>query len=179
MTKVALDTLVEKKSGNDVYNSMLSTLTKVRDWFHYSNGPHTMAASVMDELNQTVNGFLEQFTAPFVVLPADEGIGFKCRFTDGRKMPEELPDASVLSGGQKVQLAVAFRMAVYCLFASKLGLLSLDEPTAYLDEANIGKFGDLLQVISKIAKNMGVQVLFATHEESLLAYADKVIDLTK
>lgn len=178
MTQLTLNTLEEKKSGDAMYRESIATLEKVRDWFHYSNGPHTMAATILEELNQTVNGFLEQFTAPFVVLPADEGIGFKCRFTDGRQMPETLPDASVLSGGQKVQLAVAFRMAVYCLFASKLGLLSLDEPTAYLDEANIGKFGDLLQAISKIAKNMGVQVLFATHEASLLTYADKVIDLT-
>lgn len=177
-TKSLLDDLVAKKKLSDKKIQRIDVLRRVRDWFNYKNGPHSLSLSVMEALNLGVNRFLDVFSAPFTVEPATEGIGFKCRFTDGRKMPEELPDASSLSGGQKIQLAVAFRFATYCLFANKLGLMSLDEPTAYLDDANVGRFGDLLQKIKEIAKNMDLQVLIATHEKAVMPYADSILDFS-
>lgn len=92
-------------------------------------------------------------------------------------MPKTAPDATILSGGEKIQLAVAFRFAAYCMFASKLGLLSLDEPTVYLDDENVGRFGDLLQQVKQIAQGMNLQVLIATHERSVIPFCDTVIDL--
>lgn len=98
-------------------------------------------------------------------------------FTDGRATPETPPTTDVLSGGEQVQLAVAFRLAIYTMFAGKLGLLSLDEPTAYLDDGNVDRFGVLLSQVRQIAKSMRVQVFMATHERSVLPHMDAVVDL--
>ena len=172
-----IDELVEKKASQAGRDAAVSTLGNVRDWFHYSNGPHVMSSMVLGALTSDVNKFLSQFTAPFTVEPMDTALGFKCNFTDGRKVPDSPPGAEKLSGGQKIQLAVAFRFAAYCMFAGKLGLLSLDEPTAYLDDQNIGRFGDLLQQIKTVAKDMNIQVLMATHERSVMPFMDTIIDL--
>ena len=169
--------LKESKRLQDEVQKRVEVVQNVRNWFHYSNGPRTVATAVMEKLNADVNKFLGNFTAPFVVEPMREGVGFKVRFTDGRPMPPELPDAATLSGGQKVQLAVAFRLATYCTFASKLGLLVLDEPTAYLDDANIECFGELMSKIAQIAQNMGVQILMATHERYLMNLFSSTIEL--
>jgi len=179
MTKLAetVSDLVESKKAQAGLADALKVLERVRDWFHYANGPHVMSSMVLGALTSDVNKFLGQFTAPFTVEPMDSSLGFKCNFTDGRKVPDELPGAEKLSGGQKIQLAVAFRFAAYCMFAGKLGLLSLDEPTAYLDDQNIGRFGDLLGQIKGIAKDMGIQVLMATHERSVMPFMDTIIDL--
>lgn len=167
-----------KQSQQGAHKAALETLTKVRDWFHHSNGPRTLANAVLMEMNQDLNKFLSQFTAPFTVIPSDDVFGFKCLFTDGRKMPADgPPDASVLSGGQKVQLAVAFRFASYCMFANKLGLIALDEPTAYLDAANIGCFCNLMTQVKQIAQGMNLQIFMGTHEEALMPFADTVINL--
>ena len=167
-----------KKAQQGPYRAALEILNKTRDWFHHSNGPRALAGSVLGELNQDVNKFLSQFTAPFTVEPSDMAFGFRCCFTDGRTLPKSgPPDAYVLSGGQRVQLACSFRMASYCMFANKLGLISLDEPTAYLDDANVGRFCDLMVQIKKIAQGMNLQVIMATHEKSLMPFADTVIDL--
>jgi len=167
-----------KRSTQQTYKDTVATLSRVRDWFHYSNGPHTLSTSVLDVMNQDVNKFLGQFTAPFTVEPSSAALGFVCNFTDGRSMPSDgYPDASMLSGGQKIQLAVAFRFASYCMFASKLGMLSLDEPTAYLDDSNIGRFCELLQQIKRVAQGMNLQVFLATHEQSVVQFCDTVIDL--
>ena len=169
--------LKESKRLQDEVQKHVAVVQNVRNWFHYSNGPRTVSTAIMERLNADVNKFLGNFTAPFVVEPMQEGVGFKVRFTDGRPMPKELPDASVLSGGQKVQLAVAFRLATYCTFANKLGLLVLDEPTAYLDDANIECFGDLMVKVAQIARNMSVQVLIATHEKAIMENFDTTIEL--
>lgn len=175
---IAVLELKQSQQGN--HKAALETLNKVRDWFHYGNGPRTLASAVLGEMNQDINKFLSNFTAPFTVVPSDASFGFRCVFTDGRQVPKEgPPDATVLSGGQKVQLAIAFRFASYTMFANKLGLISLDEPTNFLDAANIGCFCNLMSQVKQIAKGMNLQVIMATHEESLMPFADTVVNLNE
>ena len=176
-TKKFIEDLVAKKELEDKVRVKVDTLKRVRDWFHYKEGPRIMSQNVMRDLTACVNSYLDQFNAPFIVEAEEEGFGFRCRFIDGRTMPEPLPDASLLSGGQKVALAIAFRMAIYMCFGGELGLLSLDEPTAYLDEASIEHLGELLQKVGEVARNKGLQILMATHEKAIMPFLDTKIDL--
>lgn len=170
-------TLQASQDSNKGVAAAIDTLTRVRDWFHYANGPHALASSVLESLTGDVNKYLSLFSAPFTVTPSDDSLGFKYTYTDGRPTPDGGADAGKLSGGQKAQLAVSFRFATYGMFASKLGLLSLDEPTAYLDDANVGRFGELLERVKEVAKTMNVQVVMATHERSVMPFMDTTIDL--
>lgn len=176
-TRKFIDDLVQKKELEDKVKAKVDTLKRVRDWFHYKEGPRIMSQNVMKELTACVNSYLDQFCAPFVVDAEEEGFGFRCRFIDGRTMPDPHPDASLLSGGQKVALAIAFRMAIYMCFGGELGLLSLDEPTAYLDDASIEHLGELLQKVGEVARNKGLQILMATHEKAIMPFLDTKIDL--
>ena len=169
--------LKEQQAKQDVLSKRLAKLEKVRDWFSYQNGPRVLVRQVIDALTDDVNRFLGNFTAPFVVTPNDEDLGFIVEFTDGRDRPEKPQTTEVLSGGELVQLAVAFRFAVYTMFAGKLGLLSLDEPMAFLDADNIGRFGVFLMKVREITKNMNIQVFIATHQQVVIPHMDSVIDL--
>lgn len=176
-TRKFIDDLVEKKELEEEVKGKVDTLKRVRDWFHYREGPRIMSQNVMRDLTACVNSYLDQFNAPFVVEAEEEGFGFRCRFIDGRTMPDPYPDDSLLSGGQKVALAIAFRMAIYMCFGGELGLLSLDEPTAYLDDASIEHLGELLQKVGEVARNKGLQILMATHEKAIMPFLDTKIDL--
>ena len=176
-TRSFVDELVQKKELEEKVKAKVDTLKRSRDWFHYREGPRIMSQNVMKELTACVNSYLDQFCAPFVVEAEEEGFGFRCCFIDGRSMPDPHPDASLLSGGQKVALAIAFRMAIYMCFGGELGLLSLDEPTAYLDDASIGHLGELLQKVGEVARNKGLQILMATHEKAIMPFLDTRIDL--
>ena len=171
-------TLEKKRASQAVQKDVVGVLTAVRDWFHYLNGPHTITAGVLQEMTVDVNRFLEYFTAPFSVQPAQDVMGYKIFFSDGRQQPAEPPDATVLSGGERILLATAFRLASYCIFASRQGILSLDEPTVYLDDSRIGSFCTLLGKLQELAKQMKLQIFIATHEHSVVPYMDKIIDLT-
>lgn len=173
----AIKELEEKKKIEDAVKEKIDTVKRVRDWFHYREGPRIMSQNVMRDLTACVNNYLDQFCAPFVVEAEEEGFGFRCNFIDGRNMPDPHPDASLLSGGQKVALAIAFRMAIYMCFGGELGLLSLDEPTAYLDDASIEHLGELLEKVGAVARNKGLQILMATHEKAIMPFLDTKIDL--
>lgn len=171
--------LNEINQENKIKSAKLQTITDVKDWFSYKNGPRVMTQSIMSLLTDETNKFLEQFGSPFSVIPIEEGMGFRCVFTDGRPMSDPPPEATMLSGGQKIQLAVAFRFAVYSMFAGKLGLLSLDEPTAYLDDETIARFADMLGKIHELAKNLNLQILISTHETQLTHVFDQSIVIGK
>jgi len=178
-TRGEIDVLEEKKRIDEKQIGKVNVLKRVQEWFHYGQGPRIMSQNVMRDLTSCVNSFLDQFCAPFVVEAEEEGFGFRCRFIDGRSMPDPYPDASLLSGGQKVALAIAFRLAIYMCFGGELGLLSLDEPTAYLDDASIEHLGELLQKVGEVARNKGLQILMATHEKAIMPYLDTKIDLNE
>lgn len=177
-TKKFIDDLVEKKSVEEAVQVKVDTLKRTRDWFHYKVGPRIVSQCVMKDLTDEVNRFLDQFNAPFVVDADEEGCGFRCRFIDGRTMPDPYPEAHMLSGGQKVALAFAFHIAIYMRFGGQLGFLSLDEPTAYLDDANIEHMGELLEKVGAVARNKGLQILMATHEKAIMPFLDTKIDLS-
>jgi DNA repair exonuclease SbcCD ATPase subunit len=93
------------------------------------------------------------------------------RFNDGRVQPAER-----LSSGQKVVMALSFRLAVNFMYAD-LGFLVLDEPTAYLDEHHIAGFEPVLGCLREFAASRGLQCLMVTHEQSLAPLFDSVLQL--
>ena len=175
-----LNDLEHKRSQQDTFRNVIDTLTAVRDFFHYTNGPHKLSMSILNEMNRDVNMFLQKLNAPFSVTAHDTGLTYLCQFHDGRPMPSDgFMDATELSGGEKVLLAVSFRLASYMMFASKMGLLSLDEPTAYLDDNNIANFCELLSTLKDVARSLNLQLIMSTHERATIPFMDSVIDLNE
>lgn len=153
------------------------TLMKVREWFHYRNGPSHLATHILRLMNKDLNAMLAAMGVPFRAAAQDSSLAYKCVFTDGRAQSANGLAADKLSGGEKGMLAVAFRLAVFRMFAAKIGLLSLDEPTAYLDDANVSNFCRMLEALKTLAGDMDTQILLSTHERQCMPYLDTVVDL--
>jgi DNA repair exonuclease SbcCD ATPase subunit len=169
---------MERQSGlGSVYEKIEQSLTRVRDWFHYSRGPHQVSVAVLNELNAGVNEFLTTLDGRFAVTPDPENLLFNVVFTDGREQPEEPRSANRLSGGEKASLATAFRLASYYMFAGQLGLLCLDEPTEYLDARKIESFGRFIEQLKEISSKLDLQIFMATHRESIIPLFDQVTKL--
>jgi DNA repair exonuclease SbcCD ATPase subunit len=145
---------------------------QMREVLHYSALPRLVSHHHLDRLSADVNAYLRLFDSPFRV-EVDESLGFTSVFHKGGKRRP----AGRLSGGQKVVLALAFRLSVNNAFASDLGLLCLDEPTVGLDEHNLGSLETALGRLRELAKSTGLQVVMVTHERSLAPLFDNVISL--
>ncbi|MFA4647456.1 DNA double-strand break repair ATPase Rad50 [Pyrococcus kukulkanii] len=87
---------------------------------------------------------------------------------DGKEMP-----LTFLSGGEKIALGLAFRLAMSMYLIGKMSLLILDEPTPYLDEERRRK---LVEIMERHLRKIS-QVIIVSHDEELRDAADYVIKL--
>ncbi len=146
---------------------------EMRHILHRDNLPRLVAQNYLELMQDEINNLLVRFGSVFSV-QADESLSFTATFHDGRKIP-----AGRLSGGEKVLLALAFRVAVNDIFAKDLGLLILDEPTAGLDEGNLGCLRVAIQRLKELSTARGLQVIMITHERELSKLFDHTIELGK
>lgn len=153
----------------------VEVLTNVRNWFHSSNGPRTMSMSAIKAMTGYVNEYLRELHSEIEVIPDNQGLSFAFSYLDGRPISNPPPSTAKLSGGQKIELALAFRLAIYRYFGQKMGIMVLDEPTAHLSPAGIEYFGTLLQTVSVLAKNMNLQIIMPTHEKEIMPFMDSEI----
>ena len=99
-------------------------------------------------------------------LPLESGVLVKVQ-PPGKK----LMHMALLSGGEKALSAMALLFAVYLIKPSPF--IIMDEADAPLDEANTGRFNDLLRDISKSS-----QVIMITHNRKTMELADKLYGVT-
>ena len=91
---------------------------------------------------------------------------FKC-FVRGREV-----DKDMLSGGEKVALALAIRLAIGdVLGAQRLGFFILDEPTVHLDSENRRRLMEVFTNLSRAVR----QVIIITHDEEAFEGAEAKI----
>lgn len=133
--------------------------------------PRFVAQHNLQLLERGTNEILDILDAGFHI-QADEGLSFTARFRNNVVSP-----ATRLSGGQKVSLALSFRIAVNAMFASTVGLLALDEPTAYLDKQRVRALAPVLQRLQSLTASRGLQCIIVTHEEELSSLFESVIAL--
>jgi DNA repair exonuclease SbcCD ATPase subunit len=154
---------------------------RMRDWSAVATSakdalkaaPRIVAARNLKRLEAAINELLQVFGVDFFVRAAnDESPTFIAEFFDGRKQP-----AKRLSYGQKTVLALAFRVAVNALFAEEIGLLALDEPTAYLDQQRIKALAPVLEKLRELSTARGLQCLLVTHETSLAHLFESAVEL--
>lgn len=144
---------------------------ELRSLFHKDGAPKFVAQRNLQRLQFSVNETLEMFETDFRV-EADENLSFRAMFANGVVQP-----ADRLSQGQRVILALAFRLALNLLLAENIGALYLDEPTAWLDEHHIRGFEPVLTRLREFSASRGLQVIIITHEQQLAPLFDSVIRL--
>jgi len=172
------DRIKVKETKDAERREFLAFMTRVRDWFHYSNGPHKVSVEVLRQLTPGVNKFLGMFNSDYSVETDYNTLSYRVLFHDNRPTPADGPPmASVLSGGQRIMLALAFRMACYYMFASKFGIMTLDEPTVYLDDTNVNNFVGLFETLHSLSEKLGIQMFISTHERALIPVMDHFVDL--
>jgi len=154
-------------------NAWRDLVAAARPLVHRDGLPRRVTAEFLARATEGVNEMLATFAARFRVAATDD-LSFEARFFDGRAQ-----HASRLSPGEKVVLALAFRVVVNATFARELGVLVLDEPTDGLDQENIGCVEAALSRLGEVSRARDLQVLVVTHERRLTGgrFCDDSLDL--
>lgn len=170
-TLAAVDQLRARIATHRQRQARVELIADVADVFHWQRLPKQVAQDNLARLVFDINSTLELFRDPFTVA-ATEDLMFDV-FFPGKPAVK----ATQLSGGQKVVLAVAFRMALDRLFGTDVGMLFLDEPTAGLDADNVAYFHEALQVLSARMEGQR-QVVVITHVHEFSDRFDSVVEIT-
>ncbi len=168
--KVRNDFIVEQR--DDLVNakeSLLSTIEEVEN---------TANAKFSETFNMVRENFVQVFKALFT---AEDNCDL--RLTD----PDNLADSNIeiyaqpkgkkpstltqLSGGEKTLTSTAFLFAIYLIKPAPFCIL--DEVDAPLDDANVGKF---TQMIRKFSDNS--QFIIVTHNKQTMASVDVIYGVT-
>jgi DNA repair exonuclease SbcCD ATPase subunit len=137
---------------------------------HRDAAPAAAAAAALAALTGAVNARLEQVGADYRVA-VDASGDVECRFGDGSPRRR----AGLLSPGQQMALALAWRVAVVDRYCPRAGVLCLDEPTTGLDETRIAALRSALDAWR--AAGAGPQFLVVTHDRRLFGAFDRVVEL--
>jgi len=149
---------------------VLEVASRVLDAFHWDALPKRVTQSNLELLVADINSNLVDFQAPFTVEVTDD-LSFHVHFPDRRPL-----DAKQLSGGQKVMLALAFRLSLDRIFGGGIGMLFLDEPSAGLDVVNQTIFYETLRnIVARTSEPR--QLVVVTHTTGLGKFFDSVVEL--
>jgi DNA repair exonuclease SbcCD ATPase subunit len=168
---VAMERTQSRLARGLALRNFAAKLERIKAVFHRQALPQMVAESNLQDMEADINVGLKHFGDPFWVETA-AALSFTVHF------PGEAPQpAERLSGGQKAVLATAFRSGLCRLFDVDLGMMTLDEPTTFMDEANVLHLRDaLIAYAQQIRGNR--QVIVVTHERDLRPAFDTVIDLS-
>ncbi len=144
---------------------------RARDILHVSQLPAMVMREFAKLLNSRMAFYLGIWEAEFQ-LALDNDLCFKATFPGGKVLP-----AARLSGGQKVVASASFRFAMSDTFARQVGLIVLDEPSAFLDDNHIEHLQKLLLKLKEMSVHSGRQILIVTHEQSLMGFLDHTVEV--
>ncbi len=126
--------------------------------------------SVNDKLNEVFPRLFEGGSAKLIMTepnnPLETGIEFVIH-PPGKKLTR----MSLLSGGEKALSAIAFIFSIFLIKPAFFCLM--DEIDTSLDDTNIFRFNDLLQIIGDKS-----QIIMITHNKRTMEFADTLFGIT-
>jgi exonuclease SbcC len=140
-----------------------SLMRKVRDEVYHRDGPvlKGLRGWIYEQVSERAREYLDMFDSNVDDVKIEEkgdSVVFTC-YHSGRELGWEW-----LSGGEKVVLALALRLAIGdVLGAQRLRFFILDEPTVHLDSEKRMRLRD---VLVKLSQKMP-QVIVITHDEEI------------
>ena len=166
-----LEDLVDKDTDRINYQN---AVREAYDVLHPDALPKAVMIGLLEMLATNINYYLSLFDSPFTVSINPDSTELMCTFGN-----ENTFVASELSGGQKMVLAISWRLALHNTFSSEesCGFITLDEPTNHLDANNIQNLTQVMSQVKQAAEDKNLQVLVITHEAELEPLFDSVIRL--
>lgn len=166
-----LSSTQEQKAKEAADAEWVDRCARVRKVMHVSGYPSRCMREYAALMNARMQYYLDLWEASFTMRLNDD-LAFEVEFPGGYVV-----SADRLSGGQQIVASTSFRLAMADTFARSAGFLILDEPSAYLDAANLEHLQRLLCKLKELSGSTGTQIILVTHEESLISFFDNTIEL--
>jgi len=164
-----LNELKDVEKNQMKLKNYLKLLNHIRDIFSKDNIQKEIRTRVKTPIENNTNKIFQEFDFEYDALKLNNDYEITMKLG-----VEELP-LNLLSGGEKIVIALALRLGIaQVITQNKTELLILDEPTIHLDNE---RRSDLIEILRKI--NIVPQMLVVTHDEEMLSSSDNIIRISK
>ena len=161
----------EKRKLLTKLNRVYSDLKRIQKVLEPNGLPRLIRLKVKKIIEMLMQQFIARFGIDALGIELDSEYNVYLLTRDGKK------SVTMLSGGERIALALAFRLAIARALGGKLSVLILDEPTIHLDEE---RRRELVEVLRQGHRLLGVnQMIVVTHDRELEEVADVVVEVVK
>ncbi len=157
----------------------LKKLNKLRDDLGEKGLQGYIISAVKSKIENNLNEIASMFNLAYTRVALDF-----ITSTRGQKVKANLSvfdnygreySVDMLSGGERISIALALRLAIAKSLMDSLGFIILDEPTVHLDEE---RRKELMNVIRE-ALDVVPQIIVVTHDDEILEIGDYIIRVEK
>jgi exonuclease SbcC len=133
--------------------------------------PRIVRQAAKSVLEYNLREILSAFNVEFIDVRLDDDYGVTIVSRTGEK------SVGMLSGGERIALAIAYRLALARMVGSRIEAMIMDEPTIHLDAE---RRRELVNIIRHSLEATGLsQLIVVTHDREIEDAADTVIEVEK
>jgi len=165
--------LMEKEKEMKKIEEFIRILEKIRGAFHKDGLQRLIRARSRPLLEKYTREFFERFNLEFSDVQIDDDYNISVIGPLGTQTIDQI------SGGERVALAIALRLAIARVLSERVETIIMDEPTTHLDEERRKELVNILNSFFREGGRIIPQMIVITHHHEIEDVADVIYNVSK
>jgi exonuclease SbcC len=164
---------MEKEKEMKKIEEFIRILEKIRGAFHKDGLQRLIRARSRPLLEKYTREFFERFNLEFSDVQIDDDYNISVIGPLGTQTIDQI------SGGERVALAIALRLAIARVLSERVETIIMDEPTTHLDEERRKELVNILNSFFREGGRIIPQMIVITHHHEIEDVADVIYNVSK
>ena len=168
-----LESLDKKAREKKILDAFVKLLNTIRKAYGKDGIQKMIRARAGPLLERSTRDFFERFNLAYSDIKLDDDYNISVIGPAGEQ------DIDQISGGERVALAIAFRLAIAQVLSGRVETIIMDEPTTHLDEIRRNELVNILNSFFREGGRIIPQMLIISHHHEIEDVADVIYSVTK
>jgi exonuclease SbcC len=168
-----LKALKKKESEKKAVDGFIGLLSKIRTAYGKDGVQKMIRARARPLLERSTRDLFERFNLAYSDISIDDDYNIAVMGSAGEQ------DIDQISGGERVALAIALRLAIAQVLSGRVETIIMDEPTTHLDEERRKELVNILSSFFREGGRIIPQMLIITHHREIEDVADIIYTVKK
>lgn len=168
-----LEALKKKEQEKRHVDNFIALLNKIRTAYGKDGVQKMIRARARPLLERSTRDLFERFNLAYSDIKIDDNYNIAVIGPSGEQQIEQI------SGGERVALAIALRLAIAQVLSGRVETIIMDEPTTHLDEERRKELVNILSSFFREGGRIIPQMLIITHHPEIVDVADVIYTIKK
>lgn len=168
-----LEALKDKEKEKQTVDGFIRLLSKIRTAYGKDGVQKMIRARARPLLERATRDLFERFNLAYSDIKIDDDYNIAVLGPSGEQQIDQI------SGGERVALAIALRLAIAQVLSGRVETIIMDEPTTHLDEERRKELVNILSSFFREGGRIIPQMLIITHHPEIVDVADVIYTIRK